>query len=307
MDFKQLQYILKIAETKNVTKAAEELFISQPALSHYLFKVEEEFGTKLFDRTTTPISLTMAGEEYVAAAKQILKIGRSLKEAVADITSMKRGKVVIGIPPARGACVLPYIVPRFKAKYPGVILETHERDSKTLKAAILAGRVDFAILPFIDEPGFEGEILFEEELFLVAAAGRLRPEQTRRGGVIDFEKIKDEPFVLLHKNHGIRTAIDAIFMQYGIQPQILMETGSNETACRLAAAGLGLAIVPAMTLYMVKNMEQVEVYHMSESGMKWPLAMVHREGEYLNPLELEIADLIQQFFQENQSRMDSAV
>ena len=78
---------------------------------------------------------------------------------------------------------------------------------------------------------------------------------------------------------------------------VVMETSSNDSAYRLAAAGIGMAIVPAMVLYQVQREEDVHIYHLSEEGMKWPLSFVHRQGEYLSVLKLEISDLLEELFE----------
>ena len=119
----------------------------------------------------------------------------------------------------------------------------------------------------------------------------------KKGGVVDFEQVKSKPFVMLRKNRGIRKAADAIFMQYGTKMNVAMETSSNDSAYRLAAAGIGMAIVPAMTLYHTPVQKDVHIYHLSEKGMKWPLSFVHRKGEYLSVLKLEISDLLEELFE----------
>ena len=304
MDFKQLRYILKVAETRNITKAAGELFITQPALSHYVSKVERELGTQLFDRMTTPLSLTLAGECYVETAKKILDLEQNLHEKLADIATMKQGHIVMGLPPARAAYVLPYIITEFRKKYPGVYLETMEKNSDILKEAIRSGKADFALIPMTkgmdmldDDKELEGEVLAMEELYLVAHEDLLADVLVKPGGVVDFESIKDKPFVMLRRNRGIRKAVDAMFLQYSSKMNVAMETSSNESAYRLAAAGIGAAIVPAMTLYQVEVKPQVHIYRLSENGMKWPLSFVHRRGEYLSVLKLELSDMLQELLE----------
>ncbi len=304
MDFKQLRYIIKVAETRNITKAAGELYITQPALSHYIAKVEKELGIQLFDRNTTPLSLTVAGEYYVGTAKKIINLELNLREKLADVAALKKGHIVMGIPPARAAYVLPYIIPKFKEKYPGVQLETMEKNSDILKESIKTGKADFALIPMTRginsleaDKELEGEILGMEELYLVAHKSLLSDVTVKPGGVVDIESIKEKPFVMLRKNRGVRKAIDAMFLQYSSKMNVVMETSSNDSAYRLAAAGIGMAIVPAMVLYQVEREEDVHIYHLSEEGMKWPLSFVHRQGEYLSVLKLEISDLLEELFE----------
>ena len=80
MDFKQLAYIIKVAECRNITKAAKELFISQPSLSQFITKAEEELGVRLFDRSMNPLSLTYAGTKYIEAARKIIMVNENIKK-----------------------------------------------------------------------------------------------------------------------------------------------------------------------------------------------------------------------------------
>lgn len=109
MDFRQLQYITTVAEYRNITKAADALFISQSALSHYIQKAEQELGIVLFDRSTTPISLTLAGQHYVETARRILLENEQLMKVFRDITHHMTGKLRIGTSRDRASYTIPQI------------------------------------------------------------------------------------------------------------------------------------------------------------------------------------------------------
>ena len=93
MNSKKLKYIITIAELKSISKAANELFISQPSLSSILSNLEKELGVTLFNRSTSPLSLTYAGEKYIKIAKEILSLESNLKKELFDISNMKKGKL----------------------------------------------------------------------------------------------------------------------------------------------------------------------------------------------------------------------
>jgi len=101
MDFHQLEYVMAIAEEKSFSKAAKKLYISQPSLSQYIMRLEEQIGIKIFDRTTNPLILTFAGEKYLEAAKNILILNNQLKRVLVDIADSKKGRLTIGIPVSR--------------------------------------------------------------------------------------------------------------------------------------------------------------------------------------------------------------
>lgn len=279
MDYQQAQYLVKVAQTGNITRAAEELYVTQPALSRFISKVEKEEGVQLFDRTTSPISLTYAGERYIAAMKKLLALQDELREELSAISSHKKGKLTIGIPPARAAAMLPVFLPVFVEKNPNAEVHTVEHNSRQLKEDVLRGRVDFAVLPLLEPlAGYDCEALYEEELFLVAEKGRLpesawntAPDGTR---VIVPEALKGQSFVLLKNGHGVRHALNILFDYWGIEPGVFLETTNNETAYGLAAAGMGLAIVPKMCLDSQKHIHPIDVFRLSEHGWKWTVSAV---------------------------------
>lgn len=162
MEFRQYQYVLKIAELRNLTKAANELHITQPSLSHYIARIEEELGTPLFNRATTPISLTPAGETYVETARLIMRLDHRLKQTVADIANEKKGRILVGISHARASFLLPHILPQFKEKYPGIDIITNELRMDRIIDQVLRGECDIGVFPLLFQR--PNERLQEEEL-----------------------------------------------------------------------------------------------------------------------------------------------
>ena len=114
MDFRELQYVVTVADCRNITQASKELFISQPSLSHALAQIEKEVGAKLFDRSHQPLTLTDAGRIYVKTARLILREKTDMKNRIADLKIGSSGDIIVGIPsgragymfrPVLGACV----------------------------------------------------------------------------------------------------------------------------------------------------------------------------------------------------------
>ena len=122
MDVKYLNYILAIAKKKNMTRAAEELYVSQSSLSQYLAKLEQEIGTPLFFRSKGELSLTPAGELYVKAAKQVIEIQKNLYREISGLD--QRGHITVGVTSLFALKMLSEIIPEFKRQYPYVTIET---------------------------------------------------------------------------------------------------------------------------------------------------------------------------------------
>ncbi|MBR1672345.1 MAG: LysR family transcriptional regulator [Fretibacterium sp.] len=306
MEFNKLQYLLKVADIGNFTKAAEDLYMTQPALSHLISKLEREEGIKIFDRSSNPITLTYEGEFYIETARQILALNNQLQQDLADITSGKKGRLTIGIPPARAAFMLPQFLPEYARRYPDIQLYTVEHNSRQLREDVQRGDVDFAILPVLQGfENFDKINLYEEELFLVAKTGSL-PEESclhlpNGESVIRLECLRNEPFILLKHGHGMRYALDVLFDYNGYKPKIVMETTNNETALGLAAAGMGLAVVPFMTVEPLRNVLPIKAYKISEAGMKWTVAAILRLNACLSVHTRDCIDLMREIFKSQAS------
>lgn len=301
MNFRNFQYILKVAQLGNITKAAEELYMTQPALSRFIAKVEEEEGFKIFDRSTNPITLTYAGERYVATIRRIIELSDQFQEELLDISSHKKGKLTIGIPPARAASLLPRVLPEYFRRYPNVEVQTVESNFRRLTDAVRKGQVDFAVLPHLEGlEEFRCLDLFEDELILVTQKDALPPSASDPGEdgcrVIRLAELKDYPFILTTNGHGIRNAVNVLFEYHGMTPKILMETTHNEVAFGLAAAGMGAAIVSRMIMAPLQPLQPVDVYCLSQPGLKWTMCAIFNAENFERYFAAKCVELIREVY-----------
>lgn len=298
MDFKQYQYVLRVAELKSITKAAQSLYVSQPSLSAFIAKTEEELGATIFDRNKTPLELTLAGEIFVETGRSILKLHEKMKGQIIEISQNKRGRLRVGIPGSRAAYMLPLIYPAFHRAFPGVDLKMTEANSTALLSALQKGDMDIAVIPQCSAGnGLFFELIYQEELLLISKKGFLRKEDYKQPGVADIPKAAAHPFILLKRGHGVRRAVDDFFSKHGIVPKILLETGNNSTALRMAIAGEGLAIVPRMTIEISGNMEGAEMLHLTPQGLFWDITAVRRVENRDDYMQNEFTRIARHVFQ----------
>lgn len=295
MDFRQLQYLTAVAEHRNVTKAAESLYISQSALSHYIRKTEEELGVQLFDRSTSPISLTYAGQCYIQSAQRILRENDRLMKELREITENMTGVLRIGISRDRAAYTLPRLLRDFRVKYPGIQVDIFTASAHQLRDALKTGRIDLLLLPSDsreEEPGIVCEKLYTEELVLCAGKGMLPG-----GGYLpDLSVLDQRPFYLLKQEHATRNFCDGFFRKHRLRPVICSEVSSSVICYRLAAAGLGFAIVPYMTTRLADAGMEVELFSLGEKPVTWDVNMYYRKDAYLGHPERDMIRLAQQLF-----------
>ena len=171
MEHREMEYVIVIAQEKNLSKAAERLFISQPALSRFLTKLENELGTPLFERKNRQYLPTYAGELYLDTARQILRLQQQFDARLKSLLQTNRGVMSMGITPGRGHTILPLVLPAFQAQFPDYELQVYEEDVETLERYLLDGTIEVAFFTMLEqarlaEKRYVCELLSQEELVI---------------------------------------------------------------------------------------------------------------------------------------------
>ena len=293
MDFRQLQYVLKVAECGSITKAANELYMAQPSLSNCIGKVEKELGVLLFDRSVNPIQLTLAGEEYVKEAKRILYIQEQLQKKLQDISQVSRRRVRIGISHERGIFMLPRILPVFRERFPEVSVEVVPGSHKKLSSLLSEGMLDIVMLPTIEKTAdFRYIDVYEEEIMVCAGAGIVRSEHLYEGkwDMIDPDKCGSIPFIKMEPGHVITHAFDRVFTG---KMNIVFEAYSSAEALRLAAAGMGACLVSQMTMDMIQYDHATRAFSIGPKPMTWSVCACMRKDAYVGSVEKALIQIAQ--------------
>lgn len=300
MDLKQLQYLLTLAKHRNFTKASKALYISQPSLSSYVAKVEDDLGVTLFDRGTNPLTITYAGEIYMKGAGEILDAYRRLENRLSDISAHKIGRIRVALSSDRAAYMIPLILPKYRELHPGVTVQITPSPSAQIPELLLDNQIDLAILPGgsgISQTLIRSD-LYSEELVLVAGKELIREEYLMEGvrDAVDIYHLEDIPLITLEPQHSIRSFVDHLFSSNGLRPNILMETSSLTSAYRLATAGLGAAIVPRMTLELIRGTQDTPVYSLGSGGTTWKIVAIRRKDREAGQIEKDFITLSRQIF-----------
>lgn len=288
MDFHQFEYVMAIAEEKSFSKAANKLYISQPSLSQYIMRLEDQLGVKLFDRTTNPFTLTYAGEKYIETAKSILNLGNQLEKQLGDIAGLKKGRIKIGIPILTERYILPLVLPEFNKQFPGIEILIEEHSAIELEGLLTAGEVDIAIMHLpIQDKKIVYELLSVENVFLIAPPGyniRSRMEFAEKKK-FDFGWLRNERFILSKPGQRMRIVADEIFKRAEFKPDIIFEIRNLDAAYRFAAAGMGFAFVSEDVMRLLNTNQYQNYYLIDDIG--FTLALAYRRGEYLTKASRE--------------------
>jgi len=165
MNLKQAQYVKTIAECGSITAAAKKLFVSQPSLSQMLRQLEQDTGLPIFDRSTSPMRLTYAGEKYLYAAERILAANAELDSQLREIRQEHAGRLRLGISVTRAMQVMPLVMPVFQQQYPNVTLQLTESGSANLEELLRGGSIDLAFAALEStSPSLAYELLEKETI-----------------------------------------------------------------------------------------------------------------------------------------------
>jgi LysR family transcriptional regulator, hydrogen peroxide-inducible genes activator len=241
MDFDQLRYFLRVAERQNFTRAAEDLAISQPALSRSIQKLEEELGQPVFERKARSLSLTDAGRLLKARARQVLTIIEDTKAEITD--DGQRGRVRIGAIPTVAPFFLPEVLRTFSREFPLATLIVQEQTTDALIKCCTQGEIDLAILAMpVPAKYLEVEELFEEELLLVLPPNHPLVNKEK----IRLSDVESYPFVLLDEAHCLSDNIASFCRQRSFQPVAVERTSQLAMVQELVSLSHGVSMIPEM-------------------------------------------------------------
>lgn len=268
MKFDNFDYIMAIAQERNLTKAAKKLFISQPALTIYLNKLEENLGIKLFDRSSSPIKITYAGELYIQEFQKIENIKEGLYAKLNLLAQNKEKSISIGIGKYRGKYWLPILIPKFLEIYPDVKINIKECSDDELEKYILNQTIDlaFSSTPIIS-PDIEYLSLKEEEVLVVLPPKHpalkdknLKGNSSSNPLLINHCDIINDTFLLPARGHRIYRYILNFMKTFNVNSNKIINIENSDTALQLTSKGIGVTFsISGYELYS-NNKDEIPIY-----------------------------------------------
>ena len=281
MNIRHIQYVLAILREGSITAASKKLFVSQPALSQTLKQIEQDLGAAIFDRTTDPISLTYAGQQYVDAGLQVLDIDRNLRARIAETKKELHGRLRLGISMQRGLQILPQVIPDFSRMYPYIRIELIEHGSATLEHMTAEGQCDLALITTNEKPNkLHYELIESEEVVLMAARSTELAHRFSDGEPIEITQAQNEKFVSMREGHSVRTIQDRLFERHHLTPTILMETTNMEAGKHVAARANAVMLIPQV--YVTQDLQyRVQCHPVLNNDYERHFYLCYRRGMYL--------------------------
>jgi LysR family transcriptional regulator, hydrogen peroxide-inducible genes activator len=245
MELHQLRYFCAIADTGSFSRAAQQVHVSQSALSQQIGKLEDELGARLFDRLGRSVRLTELGTTFLPRARAVLRDLESARNDIVEKKTSITGAISVGVIPTIAPYFLPRILATFLRKWPLARVTVVEEITSLLLDKLRAGSIDVAIVALpvqVRNQEFESLPLMTEKLF--AAVPKGHEFASRRE--VSLGELQGHPFLLLRDGHCFRaTALEAC-KRARLDPQIVFESGQFSSILGMVSAGLGVSIVPEM-------------------------------------------------------------
>lgn len=240
-EFQQLEQFVTVARTKNFTRAAKELNLSQSSLSRAILKLEDQLGQPLFERKPREVVLTDLGELLLGRAKEILKLVEDTFSLLSE--AKQHGRIRLGAIPTIAPYFLPGLLNGFAKKHPNITVIVQEDTTDNLIRRCSHGEIDLAILAIpVMTKDLDVRALFVEELLLVVPPDHSLASTKE----ITVEAIEKYPFIMLNEAHCLSDNIESYCRQQSVQPVSIERISQIATVQELVALGHGISIVPEM-------------------------------------------------------------
>ena len=279
--FRNKEYILAIIREGSFSRAAEKLYISQPSLSATVKRIEEKLTVPLFDRTTTPITLTEVGREYVRIAMEIDRRERDFERYINDRINLLVGEIKIGGSSLFSSFLLPNMISDFNAKYPRITIKILENNTKNLIRELSDGNLDIVIDNAVtDDDNIISSVYTTETLLLAVPADfeineklssrALLSSDIKEGKhlsgemSVELEEFDKLPFVLLHSENDTGKRAAALFRKHSITPNVLFRLDQQMTAYNISASGMGISFVSDTLVKNIDTSPALRYYRLSD-------------------------------------------
>jgi DNA-binding transcriptional LysR family regulator len=285
---RQLRAFAAVYQLRKLSAAAEQLFVTQSAVSVMIRQLEEGLGARLFDRTTRALAPTPVAREVLVVAERILRDVDSLGAGLRDLGALRRGRLSLAVTPTLGEILLPRVLRRFAAAHPGIQVVVDDCAPDQFVSRVVGEHVDFGIgTPERAAAGVDTETLLRDHLSLVCAASHplARFKQVR------WAQLAGHPVITVRPGYGIRPLIDATAARAEVRLDIVNEVSFLSTALWMSACGLGASIMPSAYATLQDDPQRV-VRPLTAPRVSRDIMLVTRRGRSLPPAAQGFVDVM---------------
>lgn len=283
MNTKYLRYAVELSKLNSLQKVADQFGVNRSSVSRNIKRLEDELGVPLFMKLDNKIVPTYAGDILLRFSRDIIKTEENMMFDISD-DSIYCGTINIGMGTSRTMSVLTEVLPRFRSKYPNIIVELHEMCTAELIENLMSHSLDFAVVSkTMNADGITFEPLMPEELVLVAPEGDefVKTHNYEKNGRIyaDLKCFDKKPFALGHEGQKSRSVADAVFDRLEIKPNVIFQAANSYTLAMMSNNGLAYALVP-LSSTKLKDPQIPFFYLDPELDVNWYVGIAYpRRGE----------------------------
>lgn len=282
----QLDVFAEVAKQKSMTRAAEKLFMSQPAISIQVKKLQDHFGVDLFEIIGKELFLTEAGKELYEAQKNIRREVNSLEMALSEIKGMLKGTLNIAVV-STAKYFMPYILGAYRSKFENIKISLKVTDRNEVKDLLKKNLCDLAVFSELPDDLELESVEFLNNPLLMAAA----PEHPLAGKKnLNFKILEEFPFLIREPGSGTRMVMQRLLDQYNISPNIVMELGTNEAVKQAIMAGIGISLISKYSLTLEESVGKISILDVKGLPYENKWKIVSPKGKRLSPAAQNFID-----------------
>lgn len=290
---RQLETFIQVAECASFSRAAELLYLTQPAVSLQVKSLEENLGVSLFVRQEHGVSLTDAGKQFLPYARDIVNAYHEALQAMARVQDLEEGEIRLAASTIPGEFFLPRAIGQFKQKYPGIRVKLEISDTRKALESLVSGLVELAVVGYREEQALVDFIpLAADELILIAPAS----SPLAVGNDVDWQDLVQEEFILREPGSGTRQAAEEVLAARGRTVKDLklgLELGSTQAIITAVAAELGLGIVSRWAAAPYIALGQIKEIRSAGFPVSRTLHLATRRAGRLSPVARVLAEFLQ--------------
>jgi DNA-binding transcriptional LysR family regulator len=289
---RRLQVFHTVAKQLSFTKAAELLFMTQPAVTFQVKQLEEHFNTRLFERSHGKISLTPAGELALDYAERILNMTGEMEARISELTGQVSGPLLIGASTTIAEYMLPRLLGEFKQKHPDTQARLTVANSETIENKVADHTLDMGLIESPSHhPNLVTQVCCEDELVMICAPF----SDLANLKSVDPKQVAGHPYISRESGSGTRECIDDFFKGNGVcldELNLVMELGSREAIKGAVAAGLGVAVVSSTTV--IKEVKLGELIAIPlDPPLRRQLSLVYPQEKFRSKLLQSFLDFLE--------------
>lgn len=297
MTIRHLRLFLEVYRTGNITRAAENLHMTQPTVTRAIQELEGHYGVQLFDRINHRLSVTEAGERLYSHATHTLEAFAHMEQEMEDWDD--RGVLRIGASSTIGSVMLPQVIAQFRESHPNVTVKALICNNEALQKALEENELDFAL----SEGDLHGEQLHREVFTHDNLVLLLPPDSPLRlRERLTLEDLRDSDFLLREKGSVGRSYIDHMFSSHGLPLSPIVESSSTHALVQAVHAGIGITILPEELVRHSIDSGFVATHRLEDIPLYRTHYLVWHKGKYLSRRALELIELCRQLGKKEEAR-----